>query len=255
MARVLITGSSSGIGRAGANALVAQGHEVVLHARNERRAAEAGQAVPGALGIAIGDLSSFAATRKLAVQAAEFGPYDTIVLNAGVGRLHDPDRALSEDGNELTFQVNTLSAYLLTALLPRPKRLVFTSSALAGQGVLDLDDPNYERRPYHGREAYCSTKLHLVLLAFGLGRRWPEVESIAFDPGFVATQMTVRNGDVAPLDAQHAGDRLARVAVAGTTAANRYDTERAWQPGAAELDPARQDGLLRVCATLTGVTI
>lgn len=255
MARVLITGSSTGIGQAAAVTLIAQGHEVVLHARNARRAAEAEAAVGGASGTAIGDLSSFEGIRALARDAERRGSYDTVVLNAGIGRLHEPDRVLTVDGNELMFQVNTLSAYLLTALLPRPKRLIFTSSAMAGAGVLDLDDPSYDERPYNGREAYCSTKLHLVLLALGLGRRWPGVDSIAFDPGFVATQMTVRNGDVAPLSAQHAGDRLARLAVGGTTAANGYDTERAWQPGPAENDPARQDGLLALCAKLTGVTV
>ncbi|GAB7044434.1 MULTISPECIES: SDR family NAD(P)-dependent oxidoreductase [Catenuloplanes] len=258
MARVLITGSSTGIGQAAAITLTGQGHQVVLHARNERRAEEALAAVPGADGVVVGDLASLAEVHELAAQAEKAGPFDTVVLNAGIGRLHDPERLLTVDGNEITFQVNTLSAYLLTVLLPRPKRLIFTSSALAGSGVLDLDDPNYDHRPYHGREAYGSTKLHLVLLALGFGRRWPEVDSLAFDPNFVATQMTVRNGDVAPLDSAHAGERLARLAAPRPGAPlppNSYDSERAWRPGRQENDPANQDGLLALCARLTGVAV
>jgi NAD(P)-dependent dehydrogenase (short-subunit alcohol dehydrogenase family) len=255
MARVLITGSSTGIGQAAAVALIGQGHEVVLHARNEQRAAEAEQITPGATGTVIGDLSSFAETHELARSAEKFGPYDTIVLNAGIGRLHDPDRRVTADGNEEMFQVNTLSAYLLTALLPRPKRLIFTSSALAGSGVLTFDDPSFERTRYVGRQAYANTKLHLILLALGFDRHWPEVDSVAFDPGWVATQMTGRNGDKAPLDAEHAGGRLATLVTGTGIPQDNYDTERSWRPGEDEKNAKNQDALLTLCAELTGVSI
>ncbi|MFI5838160.1 SDR family NAD(P)-dependent oxidoreductase [Catenuloplanes sp. NPDC051500] len=255
MARVFITGSSTGIGQAAAVALIAQGHEVVLHARNEQRAAEAARQTPGATETVIGDLSSFAETHELARNAEKFGPYDTIVLNAGIGRLHDPERRVTVDGHEEMFQVNTLSAYLLTALLPRPKRLIFTSSALAGSGVLALDDPSFARTRYVGRQAYANTKLHLILLALGFDRRWPEVDSIAFDPGWVATQMTIRNGDEAPLDAAHAGGRLATLATGTEVPEDNYDTQRSWRPQEDEKDAKNQDSLLTLCAELTGVTI
>ncbi|MDP9792225.1 NAD(P)-dependent dehydrogenase (short-subunit alcohol dehydrogenase family) [Catenuloplanes nepalensis] len=251
---MLITGSSTGIGQAAAVALIAQGHEVVLHARNEERARQAEAAAKGAIGVAIGDLSTLAGTHELALQAEKFGAFDTVVLNAGLGTFVNPERRVTDDGNELIFQVNTLSSYLLTALLPRPKRLIFTSSALAGAGVLDLDDPNYERRPYQPREAYCSTKLHLVLLALAFGRHWEGTESIAFDPGWVSTQMTRSNGDDAPLTPEHAGARLARLAIMEKSATS-YDTERAWRPGDREHDHRNQEELLAVCAKLTGVTI
>ncbi len=152
MARVLITGSSTGIGQAAAIALISQGHEVVLHARNEERAQQAEQAAKGAIGVAIGDLSTLAGTHELALQAEKFGAFDTVVLNAGLGHVINQERMVTSDGNEMIFQVNTLSSYLMTALMPRPKRLIFTSSALAGAGVLNLDDPNYERRPFAARE-------------------------------------------------------------------------------------------------------
>ncbi|WP_430791492.1 SDR family NAD(P)-dependent oxidoreductase [Actinoplanes sp. G11-F43] len=253
MARILLTGSSAGIGRAAAVLLVGQGHEVVVHARDEHRAAES--TVPGAAGVVTGDLASLAQTRALAAQAAAIGPFDTVVLNAGLARMTATERILTEDGIESTFQVNTLSAYVLAALLPRPRRLVFTSSALAGDGRLDLDDPSYSHRAFDGREAYSTTKLHLVLLALGLGRHWPGTDAVAFDPGWVATAMTARNGDRAPLTPEQAGERLARLATGVTVPPDSYDTERAWTPGPAEHDPDTQDALLRLCAAQTGVTL
>jgi NAD(P)-dependent dehydrogenase (short-subunit alcohol dehydrogenase family) len=255
VATVLITGSSTGIGLATAVALGEQGHQVVLHARNEKRAAEALAAAPRAAGVVTGDLSSLRETRDMVAQAEKFGTFDTVVLNAGLGLKHDTERQLTVDGNELMFQVNTLSAYLVTALLPGARRLIFVSSALAGTGMLDVEDPNYERQPFDGWQAYQNTKLHLILLALAVGRRRAGVESLAFDPGWVATQMTLRNGDTAPLDPAHAGERLARLATADGVPPDSYDTERAWRPGPDEQDPARQDALLALCARLTGVAI
>ncbi|GLY06554.1 MULTISPECIES: SDR family NAD(P)-dependent oxidoreductase [Actinoplanes] len=253
MARILLTGSTAGIGRAAAVALVQQGHEVIVHARDERRAAAS--AVPGAAGVVTGDLASLEQTRALAAQAAAIGPFDTVVLNAGLARMTATERDLTEDGIESTFQVNTLSAYALAALLPRPRRIVLTSSALAGDGRLDLDDPSYAHRAFHGREAYATTKLHLVLIALGLGRHWPGTDVLAFDPGWVATAMTARNGDRAPLTPEHAGERLARLATGGTVPPDSYDTERAWTPGPSEHDVATQDALLRLCAAQTGISL
>lgn len=255
MASFLITGSSAGIGQAAAVALAESGHEVVLHARNEQRAEEALAAVPQAAGVVIADLASYQQTRDMVAQADKFGRFDAVVLNAGLGLKHATERQLTTDGNELMFQVNTLSAYLLTALLPATRRFIFVSSALAGDGVLDLDDPNFAQQPFNGWQAYQNTKLHLILMALGVGRRRPEVQSLAFDPGWVSTQMTVRNGDSAPLDAAHAGERLARLATADAVPPDSYDTERAWRPGPRENAPEHQDGLLALCARLTGVTI
>ncbi|MCY1143650.1 SDR family NAD(P)-dependent oxidoreductase [Actinoplanes sp. Pm04-4] len=255
MSRILITGSSTGIGQAAAVALVEQEHEVVLHARNERRAEQALAAVPGAAGAVVADLASFQQTRAMVAEAQKFGRYDTVVLNAGLGLKHATERELTVDGNELMFQVNTLSAYLVAALLPRPRRLIFTSSALASNGTLDLDDPNCAHRPFDGWQVYQDTKFHLILLALGIGRRWSGVESLAFDPGWVSTQMTLRNGDTAPLTPQHAGERLARLATADEVPPDSYDTERAWRPGRNENDPGKQDGLLALCARLTGAAL
>jgi len=66
MARVFVTGSSDGLGKMAAQLLIEQGHEVVIHARNEKRGAEAKEAVPGTEAVVVGDLASIRQTRKIA---------------------------------------------------------------------------------------------------------------------------------------------------------------------------------------------
>ena len=176
MARVFITGSSDGLGRMAAELLIEQGHRVVLHARNERRGEEALAAVPGAETVVIGDLSSIAQTRGVAEQVNRLGPFDGIIHNAGIG-YQEPRRIATEDGLPHVFAVNTLAPYILTALLQRPKRLVYLSSGLHRSGDATLKDLAWEHRPWQGQQAYSDTKLHDVLLAFAVARRWPDVRS------------------------------------------------------------------------------
>ena len=132
MATILVTGSSDGIGRQTASTLAADGHRVVLHARNEERAAQALAAVPQAAAVVRGDLTSLAETREVAQQAAAAGPFDVVIHNAGIGgEQSEPVR--TGDGLEQIFQVNVLAPYLLTALLPWPARLVYLTSGLRGR--------------------------------------------------------------------------------------------------------------------------
>src|SRR5438093_12868098 len=79
MSRVLITGSSDGLGLRAAQRLIAAGHEVVLHARNQGRARDAQTAAPKAHGVVVGDLASIAETRRRADQANQSGPFDAII--------------------------------------------------------------------------------------------------------------------------------------------------------------------------------
>ena len=132
MTRILVTGSSDGIGRQTALELVRGGHEVVLHARNDQRARDARDAVPGAAAVVVGDLASLAQTRALAEAANEAGPYDAVIHNAGVGG--GGDRVVTVDGFEHIFAVNVLATYVLTCLMPVPARLVYLTSGLQAQG-------------------------------------------------------------------------------------------------------------------------
>ena len=114
MARVLITGSSDGLGQLAAQSLVEQGHQVVLHARNERRGMEALSAVPQAQAVVTGDLTSIAQTRGVAEQVNAQGLFDAVIHNAGIG-YREPRHIATEDGLPHVFAVNTLAPYILTA--------------------------------------------------------------------------------------------------------------------------------------------
>src|SRR6202020_1343105 len=129
MARVFITGSSDGLGRMAAQLLVEQGHKVVLHARNQQRGEESLSAVPGAETVVVEDLTSIKQTRNVADQVNKLGSFDAVIHNAGIG-YREPLRIATEDGLPHVFAVNTLAPYILTALISRPKRLIYLSSGL-----------------------------------------------------------------------------------------------------------------------------
>src|SRR4029077_13850427 len=85
VARVFITGSSDGLGLMTARLLIEQGHEVVLHGRNDGRSRDALKAAPGARAAVTGDLSTIAGARTVADQVNKLGRFDAIIHNAGIG--------------------------------------------------------------------------------------------------------------------------------------------------------------------------
>ncbi|MGW1346656.1 SDR family NAD(P)-dependent oxidoreductase [Kribbella sp. NPDC002412] len=249
MARVLVTGSADGLGQMVARELIEQGHEVVLHARNARRADDAMSALPKAAGVVIGDLSSIDETRGVARQANDSGRFDVVVHNAAVG--YQEPRRETVDGLEHVFAVNSLAPYLLTALIERPDRLVYLSSGMHEGGDVVLDDLQWVRRRWSGSRAYSDSKLHDVILAFAVARRWPAVLSNAVDPGWVPTRM---GGRGAPGDLGQAHLTQVWLATAPSTPSGGYYYHlrpHATHPAAA--DPEVQDAFLEVCGSLTGV--
>jgi NAD(P)-dependent dehydrogenase (short-subunit alcohol dehydrogenase family) len=256
MARVLITGSTDGIGLMAGRLLVREGHQVTFHARNEERAVDLRRAAPGWVPtIVIGDLASLAQTRSVAEQANHLGRHDAIIHNAGIG-FRRPARETSEDGYELTFAVNVLAAYLLTALVDRPERLIYLSSGMHRGGTPGLDDVEWTKRRWNGAQAYSDTKLFDVALAFGMARRWPQVLSHAVEPGWVATRM---GGPHAPDDPEAAPVTQSWLAVsedpeAKTTGGYWYHQRRREAHPAAS-DPQFQDQLIDHCSSLSGVQL
>jgi NAD(P)-dependent dehydrogenase (short-subunit alcohol dehydrogenase family) len=255
MARVFITGSSDGLGRMAAELLIEQRHAVVLHARNPQRGEEALAAVPGAEAVVVGDLMSIAQTSKLAEQVNGLGLFDAVIHNAGIG-YREPHRIASEDGLPNVFAVNTLAPYILTALIKKPKRLVYLSSGLHQNGDASLKDLAWERRPWQGQQAYSDTKLHDVLLAFAVARRWPGVLSNALEPGWVPTKM---GGAGAPddLDAGHRTQVWLAVSddPAATVTGEYFYHMRLRTPKPATRDVERQEQLLEACKGFSGVDI
>ena len=255
MARVFITGSADGLGKMAAQLLIEQGHMAVLHARNEARGQEALKSVPGAESVVIGDLSSIRQTRDVAQQVNALGVIDAVIHNAGVG-YRQSRRVATEDGLPNEFAVNTLAPYILTALIERPKRLVYLSSMLHQQGDASLKDLTWKERPWQGQQAYSDTKLHDVLLAFAIARLWPDVQSNAVDPGWVATKM----GGVAATDDLDQGHRTqVWLAVSDDPAAQvtgeYFYHMRRRTPKPATREVKLQEKLLDACRRFSGIEL
>ena len=255
MARIFITGSEDGLGRMAGELLLEQGHQVVLHARSGQRAAEVKQRVPGAEAVVVGDLSSLRQTREVAEQVNGLGAFDAVIHNAAVG-YKEPHRLLTEDGVAHVFAVNTLAPYLLTALITRPKRLVYVSSRLHENGDGSLKDLNWETRPWRGTQAYSDTKLHDVLLGFAIARLWPDVLSNAMEPGWVPTRM----GGPHASDDLDQGHRTQVWLAASDDPAVRVSGEYFYhqrrRPALAlTRDEGRQQQLLEACRKISGVSL
>jgi NAD(P)-dependent dehydrogenase (short-subunit alcohol dehydrogenase family) len=255
MARVLITGSSDGLGLMAAELLAHAGHAVTLHARNDQRATDARQALPAAEHVVVGDLTSIEGARQVAEQSNALGRYDAVVHNAGVG-YREPRRVVTVDGLSHLFAVNVLAPYLLTALITRPSRLVYLSSGMHRGGTPDLGDLQWARRHWDGAQAYADSKLFDVVLAFAVARRWPGVLSNALEPGWVPTKM---GGAGAPDDLSLAPLTQVWLAVSDDPAAKvtghyfYHQQPRDVHPAARSVE--LQDGLCDRCAELTGVVL
>ena len=254
MPRIFITGSADGLGRAAASVLMAEGHDVVLHARTRERATSLGDLAPGAAGVVIGDLSSAAETRELADQVNDIGQMDAVIHNAGI--YLEPSRSATAEGHAKTLAVNTLAPYMLTALIDRPDRLIYLSSGMHHGGAGSLRDIDWTGRRWNAAQAYSESKLQVTALALTLARAWPEVLSNAVDPGWVPTKM---GGPGATGDLEQGYRTQAWLAVSNDTAATvngGYWYHRQRQAPAAEARyPAFQDQLMGRLAELTGVAL
>jgi NAD(P)-dependent dehydrogenase (short-subunit alcohol dehydrogenase family) len=166
--RILVTGASSGLGLAAAQALSEAGHEVVVHIRDWSRISSARGPW---LGVVSGDLAEQEQTRAVAAAANQYGRFDAVIHNAGV---MDPRQA---------FAVNTIAPFALTALMEKPARLIYLSSSMHRSGSADLI------RIARGRVTYSDSNLYVTALALGFASRWEGTTSHAVDPGWVPTRM------------------------------------------------------------------
>src|SRR5436189_5114728 len=128
MPRVFITGSTDGLRRAAARALIDEGHEVVLHARSRERASAVDDLASRSAGVVVGDLRSAVETRRVADQVNAIGRMDAVILNAGISST--TGRSATQEGHATILAVNTLAPYILPALIERPRRLVYLSSSM-----------------------------------------------------------------------------------------------------------------------------
>jgi NAD(P)-dependent dehydrogenase (short-subunit alcohol dehydrogenase family) len=192
---VLVTGATSGLGLASAEALAGEGARVVIGARAASRGEAARRRVASAsanedIHVMVADLSSRTAMIEMVDQfQARFDRLDVLINNAGVdvGR-----REVTVDGLELTFAVNYLAPFVLTTRLldllraSAPARVLNVVSSGHKGGRINFDDLQSEQR-FNGQRAYNNSKLALVAFTYELARRLAGsgVTVNAVDPGFV----------------------------------------------------------------------
>jgi NAD(P)-dependent dehydrogenase (short-subunit alcohol dehydrogenase family) len=237
MAKIFITGSADGLGQLAAKALIAQGHQVVLHARNETRGQQAMNQAGGAEGVVTADLANVDDTKELAVKVNALGTFDAVIHNAGV----------YQDTAPQVFAVNTLAPYILTCLIHRPERLIYLSSGMHMQG--------HFRAESFKRPSYSDSKLHVLMLAKAVARRWTNVYSNAVDPGWVPTKM---GGKGAPDDLKKGYETQIWLATSNDAQArvsgNYFHHQKVTHHNPEADDVRLQARLVSLCEEITGVS-
>jgi NAD(P)-dependent dehydrogenase (short-subunit alcohol dehydrogenase family) len=195
----LITGATSGIGKATATALAVQGAEVIVAGRNQHKAEDTVRWIRSETGndaiqYLLADFSDLQQVRELARSCKERYPrLNVLVNNAGA---YFNRRRETAYGVEMTLLVNHLAPFLLTNLLletlqaSTPARIVNVSSGGHRYGTMDFDDLAF-RRGYFGMRAYARSKLANLLFTYELARRLDAqtVTANAMNPQHVATDM------------------------------------------------------------------
>jgi NAD(P)-dependent dehydrogenase (short-subunit alcohol dehydrogenase family) len=242
MAGIFITGSADGLGQLAAKTLAAQGHRVVLHARNAERGRYAKQKTPGAEHVIVGDLSDIEGIKNVAREANALGRFDAVIHNAGVYQASPKD----------VFIVNTIAPYLLTCLIEKPTRLIYLSSSMHLQGRANWE--NFKEAG--GRISYSDSKLHVVMLCMAVARKWPDVYANAVDPGWVPTKM---GGRGAPDDLNQGYETQMWLAVSDERSAKvsgRYFHHLAERRYNTQADDVMlQERFLSLCEKITGIAL
>jgi NAD(P)-dependent dehydrogenase (short-subunit alcohol dehydrogenase family) len=172
---ILLTGATDGLGRAVAEELASRSATLILHGRSKDKGSRLLSDLRTSTGnrnlsYEVADFSSLREIQDLADRVlATHGRLDTLVNNAGMGV--ELQRRESLEGHELTFQVDYLSTYILSARLApllaqnAPARIINVASA--GQAPIDFQDVMLHRW-WSGEQAYCQAKLAQIMLTFDL---------------------------------------------------------------------------------------
>jgi NAD(P)-dependent dehydrogenase (short-subunit alcohol dehydrogenase family) len=183
--RILITGSTTGLGLISGEMLLKQGHDVVFHARSKTSKTNKDYTY------VYGDLSKIDETRDVVEQANSMGAFDSVIHNAGV---------YTSTPEEL-FAVNVVAPYLMTKTLKACERHIYLSSGMHLSGTMNLN-------PH--KCSYSDTKLFVLMIAKWFAKEWPDRFINAVDPGWVPTRM---GGSGAPDDLNQGAETQSWLAV------------------------------------------
>ena len=206
--RILVTGSTDGIGLETAAELGEMGHRVVVHGRSPEKAEAARRTIEGRIAAAgvgegsvdavSGDLARLSEVEKMEEEVqSRFSDLRVVVANAGVTTKQ---RKESADGYELTFTVNHLAHFLLinrlidTLRKNSPSRVVIVSSMVHRTGNINFDDLQLKKN-FSGHAAYSQSKLANLVYAFELARRLEGtgIAVNALHPGVISTKLLHAN--------------------------------------------------------------
>ncbi|MGE5680191.1 MAG: SDR family oxidoreductase [Bacillota bacterium] len=213
---ILITGATDGIGKQTALELAGKGAEVLIHGRSPEKAQKAAIEIIDKTGndkvkVYVADFSSLEDVRRMSEEIRRDHNYlDVLINNAGV---YSNKRIITDDGFELTFQVNYLSHFLLTNLIldilkkSAPSRIINVSSVTHQSADFDIDNLQGEVN-YSGYNAYSISKLCNLLFTFELAERLRNtgVTVNALHPGVIGTKLLFAGFSTAGADVKEGAE-------------------------------------------------
>ncbi len=265
MKTILVTGSTDGIGKQTALELSAQGARVIVHGRSEERAAQTAAEIASTTGkdvdFVTGDYASLAQVRVMANALLEKAArLDVLVNNAGT---YMGERRLTEDGYEMTWQINHLAPYLLTSLLldrlkaSKPARVITVASMTHAYARLEYDNLQGEKE-YKGTRAYSLAKLGNVMATFYLAEKMAG-SGVTFNclhPGVVDTKLLRASYNIAgisPADGARTSVYLASSPEVEGVTGKYFDECKEIAPSLISLDSAERQRFMDVTNKMLGL--